>query len=63
MSGSQHCAHETCKCTMGPEGGIKADDGRKYCSMGCMEGKGCDCPDCDCRMDTVDDSASEIPMI
>ncbi|NND92659.1 MAG: metallothionein [Granulosicoccus sp.] len=58
------CAHEPCTCQLGDSEGIKGEDGMRYCSPGCKEGQGCDCPGCGCRMDTLSgNEVSEIPMI
>ena len=37
---SDTCAHEPCKCEIG-DGGIKTEDGSRYCSEGCAKGEGC----------------------
>ena len=65
MSSKTECSHPPCTCKVGEneEGGIVAD-GRHYCSEGCREGEGCICPECGCRMDTVDgDDATPVPML
>lgn len=45
------CAHAPCTCTVG-DGGITAEDGRRYCSEGCKAGEGCVCPECGCSMES-----------
>lgn len=47
MNDESKCAHGSCTCTVG-DGGLKGDDGRGFCSAGCVEGKGCTCPGCGC---------------
>lgn len=59
---SDDCAHGPCSCKIG-DAGIVAEDGRHYCSEGCKEGEGCICPDCGCKMDTVDGDSSAVPML
>ena len=66
MFDKTECAHEPCTCTVGKggDGGIVAEDGRHYCSEGCRSGEGCICPDCGCKLDTVDgDDGSAVPML
>ena len=56
------CAHAPCTCDIGAEG-LKGEDGRGYCSAGCLEGGGCVCPGCGCNMDTTDGDASSVPAL
>ena len=65
MFDKTECAHESCSCKVGEEGdgGIVAEDGRHFCSESCRSGEGCVCPECGCKMDTVDGDASPVPML
>ena len=59
---ADNCAHTPCTCDVDAQG-LKGEDGRGYCSAGCLEGEGCICPSCGCKMDTTDGDASSVPML
>ena len=41
------CGYEPCQCSLLDDQGVTIDNVR-YCSQGCAEGRGCDCPNCNC---------------
>jgi hypothetical protein len=45
------CAHEPCKCEVSDDGTER--NGKRYCSQGCLEGKGCKHADCNCYVPQV----------
>jgi hypothetical protein len=43
----EQCAHGSCSCPVTAAEGVSAR-GKRYCSEGCMNGKGCEHESCNC---------------
>jgi len=44
------CAHEDCECKVSASSVTR--DGKRYCSLACADGRGCEHPDCGCRAES-----------
>ena len=44
------CAHEDCECRV--TAASISQDGKRYCSQGCADGKGCNHLECGCRSES-----------